>query len=477
MVGEAVVLTDETNYPLAILEIKDIFERDAFKEVLSLFNTTDPSHPYIEQVLIKKVKLIGGPIFKVGVPPIHSLDHEISTPEQVKKWKSDHHIKKLVGFQTRNPLHRAHVEAIARSLNSLSSESVGLLLQPTISVTQAGDIPASVRMSCYKAILTEFDNYPIKLSAISLPMRMAGPKEALLHALVRKNYGCTHFIVGRDHAGPSTKKMDGASYFEAHEAYTLAKLYEPCLGIKILPCEELFYVRELDSYQKRSEIDPSYHVESISGTKLREMLSHGQHVPSWFSYPQVMDYLKHYYQSKKGLCIYFTGLPSSGKSTLCQLMKTRLEQFDGFKRNVVILDADVLRKHLGSELGFSKEDRSKNVRRIGYVASKIVESGGICLVANIAPFSEDREYNRAIISQAGKYVEVFVDVPVDTCAERDPKGLYQGSRQGIVKQMTGVSQNYETPFNPEIVLYNTGNMEEVIETLENQLYPLIQSNF
>jgi sulfate adenylyltransferase len=272
---------------------------------------------------------------------------------------------------------------------------------------------------------------------------MAGPREAVWHAVIRRNYGCSHFIVGRDHAGPSYKKADGSPFYDPLEAQRLAKSLENQIGITILASEEVVYCDDVGVYMGLSHAG-GHTIKNISGTQFRNLLGSGAEVPEWYSYPKVVEALKDYYNKPRGTCFYFVGLSGSGKSTLAEALKGYLEEVYPSKE-VTVLDADVIRTHLSKGLGFSKEDRSMNVRRIGYVASEIVRHGGVVLVANIAPFEEDRTWNRKLISQYGNYVEYFVDTPVDVCESRDVKGLYKAARAGTLKNFTGVSDPFEVP--------------------------------
>jgi len=283
----------------------------------------------------------------------------------------------------------------------------------------------------------------VVLSILPLSMRMAGPREAVWHAVIRRNYGCTHFIVGRDHAGPSYKKADGSAFYDPLAAQKLAKSLEKQIGITILASEEVVYCEDVGKYMGLSE-SAGHSVKNISGTQFRAMLDSGADIPEWYSYSKVVDSLRAYYNKPRGSCFYFVGLSGSGKSTLAEALKGYLEEAFPCKE-VTVLDADVIRTHLSKGLGFSKEDRSMNVRRIGYVASEIVRHGGVVLVANIAPFEEDRAWNRKLISQYGNYVEYFVDTPVEVCEERDVKGLYKAARAGTLKNFTGVSDPFEVP--------------------------------
>ncbi len=469
-IGETVYLVDETNHPLALLELEEIYLPDKEKEIKSLFKTLDNSHPFIADLLNTQDFYVAGKVKPVRCTQIEAFQSLTLSPSDVKEWKNENKIQVLLGFQTRNPLHRAHVAAIRNSWESLKDkEHKALLLQPTIGVTQRGDVPGSIRVGCYKAILPYLKDMNVKLSLIPLPMRMAGPKEALLHALVRKNYGCTHFIVGRDHAGPSARKRDGTNYFSADESFLLAKQYEEKLGIEIVPCEEFVFVEEENTFKQKRYISSDQQIKEISGTKFRELLKNNEVIPEWFSYPEIIKILRNYYQSQKGVCFYLVGVPASGKSTLAKILKERLEVETNYSRNIIILDADSVRKNIAQELGFSKEHRSINVRRIGYLASKIVEAGGICIVSNIAPFEEDRSYNREEISRYGKYVEVFVNTPIEICMDRDPKDLYQNAKVGQVSNMTGISQNFEKPIHPEFI-YEIHNREEIINKLIAQIF-------
>jgi sulfate adenylyltransferase len=301
-------------------------------------------------------------------------------------------------------------------------------------------------MKCYQEVLRYLPQS--FLSILPLSMRMAGPREAVWHAVIRRNYGCTHFIVGRDHAGPSYKKKDGSPFFHPLAAQELASSMD--LGITILTSQEVVYCEDVDSYKELSDAT-NHVVKNISGTAFRSMLEKNLPIPSWYSYPGVVNVLQHFYQRPKGMCFYFVGLSGSGKSTLAEILQSHLEEVYP-TRQITLLDADIIRTHLSKGLGFSKEDRSMNVRRIGYVASEIVRHGGIVIVANIAPFEEDREWNRKAISQWGDYIQIYVDTPVEECERRDVKGLYKAARAGTLKNFTGVSDPFEVPTNSYLTL-------------------------
>ena len=455
--GTLLSLKDVTGLVYATLEIKECWKPDLELEWQAVFGCSDDTHPYIKYQQTKGKWYVSGTLTK-KTPITHSSFQEYRrTPAEVRDLGS------FIGFQTRNPLHRSHVELIKKSAGDLP-----VLLHPVEGVTQECDIPFPVRMACYKQTLKYLGN--ATLSILTLSMRMAGPREAVWHAMIRKNYGCTHFIVGRDHAGPSYKKKDGSSFYGPLDAQKLAKSLEDSIGINIVTSEEVVYCEDIQQYKTLSE-SVGHVVKNISGTKFRSMLESNEDIPEWYSYSEVLKPLKEFYTKQKGYCFYFVGLSGSGKSTLANAFKGKLaEVFPS--REVTLLDADEIRTNLSKGLGFSKEDRSTNVRRIGYVASEIVRHGGIVIVANIAPYEEDREYNKLLISNYGKYVEIFVDTPLEVCEERDVKGLYKQARAGTLKGFTGISDPFERPTNS--LLLEPINLNEMIEKTNNLLLELFK---
>jgi len=436
--GSVLTLKSPTGVIHARLTVQECWVPDVELECQKVFGCYDLNHPYTKYLVSKgPVVYVSGSLEVVNTRFHTNFELYRKTPAELRAagpW---------VGFQTRNPLHRSHIELILKA----ASVGVKILLHPVEGVTQECDIPFPVRMNCYKEVLPFLgDAY---LSILPLSMRMAGPREAVWHAVIRRNYGCTHFIVGRDHAGPSYKKSDGTSFYDPLAAQQLAKSMEVQIGLTILASEEVVYCEDVDRYMGISQSN-GHTVKNISGTQFRSMLESGASVPSWYSYPKVVDSLKEYYNKPRGTCFYFVGLSGSGKSTLAEALKGHLEEKYPCKE-VTLLDADIIRTHLSKGLGFSKEDRSMNVRRIGYVASEIVRHGGIVLVANIAPFQEDRAFNRKLIEAYGTYVEFFVNTCVDECERRDVKGLYKAARAGTLKNFTGVSDPFEVPTDAVIV--------------------------
>jgi sulfate adenylyltransferase len=445
----------------AELIVQECWKPDIEYESTKVFGTYDLNHPYIQYMETKKdVYYVSGILNLKNTIFHNNYEQYRRTPEQIKSENN----QELVGFQTRNPLHRSHIELIKNVSN------MKVLLHPVDGITQDCDIPFSVRMKCYLSILPFLGD--VSLVILPLSMRMAGPREAVWHAVIRRNYGCTHFIVGRDHAGPSYKTKDGKSFYGPLEAQQLAKKLEKEIGINILTSEEVVYCEDLETYMT-IENSVGHIIKNISGTKFREMLLNNEEIPSWYSYPDVVIHLKEFYNKPKGTCFYFVGLSGSGKSTLAESVKSYLEEYYPSKE-ITLLDADIIRTHLSKGLGFSKEDRSMNVRRIGYVASEIVRHGGIVIVTNIAPYEEDRLYNRNLISSYGKYVEFFVDTPIEVCEERDVKGLYKSARQGLLKNFTGISDPFEVPKNA--INIKNRQLKEILEVLNPYCVKLINSN-
>ncbi|MFQ5730005.1 MAG: bifunctional sulfate adenylyltransferase/adenylylsulfate kinase [Waddliaceae bacterium] len=460
-----ITLKDEIGNPLALLKVADVYKPDLDKECLHVYGTNDPNHSYVEYVRTKKnCHYVGGEIEKIQAPLHYDFVDLRLTPEQCKDYFQKNHWDKVVGFQTRNPLHKSHVALLLNSAENASDDGgAKIFLNPVVGVTQKGDVDYPTRVRCYKKVLEYLPEDKVFLCLLPLSMRMAGPREALLHALVRQNYGCTHFIVGRDHAGPSSKTQEGEPFYDPYAAQEFLEKYQKELQIQIIASKEIVHVEDLDQYLPVDQVPEGSQIQRLSGTEFRRRIMQGEPIPDWFSYPEVIDELRSSYSRNQGFCIYFTGLSGAGKSTLAFALMQRLQEADPLKRPIIIVDGDEVRNHLSKELGFSKKDRSANVQRIGYAASLIVRSGGIALCANIAPYQEDREKNRHFISQYGKYLECYVKTPLSTCERRDVKGLYKKARAGLIKEFTGISDPFEEPVNPEITVVGEGDMTETID--------------
>lgn len=479
---------------VARLVVQDLYEPDCKKECMKIFQSCDRNHTYIDNVLSRDghVFYIGGRVEKVD--PIVDYDfHEYrSTPQEIQEYAKN--FNAIVGFQTRNPMHNCHYELTKIAMNTAITQTqsrlknskvkVGLVLQPIVGVTQPNDVDYRVRVRCYKHLLQRYrkDGINARLCLLKLSMRMAGPREALWHALIRKNYGCTHFVVGRDHAGPSVKKKNGKSYFGAYEAHNLIKKFEDEIGIKVIMSQMLVYSHTLQSYIPITDC-PDTHFEHLSGTELRKRLRLREPIPEWFTMSEISRELHRYYASHLlslknsngpgtgGVVFYFIGLSGAGKSTLSNAFAKKLEEIYD-PRIISVLDGDEIRTNLSAGLGFSREDRSKNVRRIGYVADRLARSGGIVLCANIAPFQEDRDWNRALIEKHAKYIEVYVKTSIDVCEDRDVKGLYKKARTGVIPEFTGISSPFDYPKNADIEVIGDGGEQTIHDTLNRLLKKL-----
>ena len=446
--GEEVLLCDKYGNPIAIMTIESKFRPDKEHEALQVFNTKDPTHPGVHQ-LFREVKelYIGGPARGIGFSPKYDFKELRFHPHELKQWFKDNSWDKVVAFQTRNPTHRAHFELMSSSAKAIGGK---VLMHPVVGLTKPGDIDYITRVRSYKRLHEKYMKNFAKLALLPLAMRMGGPRETLWHALIRKNYGATHFIVGRDHAGPG-RDSAGKEFYGPYDAQELVKAYEKEIGIKIVPQKEHVYVEELDAYLPEEDVDPRHTVRSISGTEFRKMLAEGKDIPSWFSFPEVIDELrKSVHHNKAGIVIFFTGLSGSGKSTISNILATKLLEIQN--RKITILDGDVVRQNLSKDLGFSREDRDTNIERIGFVANEIARHGGIAICAAIAPYAEARDKNRMVISKNGTYIEVYVSTPLKVCMERDTKGFYKKVAAGKMSGFTGVNDPYEVPENPEIIL-------------------------
>ena len=467
--GNKITLKDKEGFSLAVMEVHDIWEPDRSKEAELVFGTTDDSHPGVDYLLNDSNPVyVGGKLECIDLPHHYDYQHLRHTPESLKHKFSEMGWDNIVAFQTRNPLHRAHVEM---TLNAIKELNANLLVHPVVGMTKPGDVDHYTRVRCYEHVLEKYPNNTAILSLIPLAMRMGGPREALWHAIIRKNYGCTHLIVGRDHAGPGNDK-NGNPFYGPYDAQEIIGKYKDEIGIQMVPFKFLVYLPDQDIYKPIDEVPEGINYKTVSGSELRDLLDLGMDIPKWFTYKEVAQELQRSRPQKaeRGVTIFFTGLSGSGKSTLANGLLIKL--LENGNRPVTLLDGDIVRTHLSSELGFSKEHRSLNVTRIGYVASEITKNKGIAICAPIAPYKKDRRYNRKLISKLGGYVEVYVSTSLEKCEERDVKGLYKLAREGVVKEFTGISDPYEAPANAEIVIDSSGITPE---QLVDQIYHKIKN--
>ncbi|MBI65778.1 MAG: adenylyltransferase [Candidatus Marinimicrobia bacterium] len=459
--GIKISLRDHEGFLIAHLLIEDIWKPDKSIEAKYVYGTTDSFHPGVKNLFENFGNYyIGGTLEKVDLPKHYDYTSLRHTPEQLRKEFKNKGWEKIVAFQTRNPMHRAHKEI---SLRAAMDNDAKLLIHPVIGPTKPGDVDYYTRVRCYEKILKHYPENSTMLSLLPLAMRMAGPREALWHALIRKNYGCTHIIIGRDHAGPGNDES-GNPFYGPYEAQELLVKHEEEIGIKMVPFKMLVYVEDKQEYLEIDKLPEGSKSLSLSGTEFRRKLEENEEIPEWFSYPEVVEELHRAYppKDKQGFTIFFSGLSGSGKSTIANGLLIKLLEHG--KRRVTLLDGDIVRTHLSSELGFSKEHREINVKRIGFVASEITKNGGIAICAPIAPFKDSRQVNRNLISQYGAYIQVYVSTPIEECEKRDVKGLYAKARAGVLKGFTGIDDPYEEPINSELIIDTTSiSQEEAVD--------------
>ena len=451
--GQDIALRDPEGVILAILSVSDKWSPDKAREAAGVFGADDIAHPTVNYLHNTAGPVyLGGPITGIQPPVHYDFRGRRDTPNELRAYFRKLGWRRIVAFQTRNPLHRAHQELTFRAAKEAQAN---LLIHPVVGMTKPGDIDHFTRVRCYEAVLDQYPSATTTLSLLNLAMRMAGPREAVWHAIIRRNHGCTHFIVGRDHAGPG-KNSQGKDFYGPYDAQELVAKHQDEIGIEVVPFKQMVFVQERAQYEPVDEVEDGATVLSISGTELRRRLAEGLEIPEWFSFPAVVSELRRTRppRAKQGFTVFFTGFSGSGKSTIANALMVKLMEMGG--RPVTLLDGDVVRKNLSSELGFSKEHRDLNIRRIGYVASEITKNGGIAICAPIAPYATTRRAVREDVEAFGAFVEVHVATPIEVCEARDRKGLYKLAREGKIKEFTGISDPYDVPETPELRLETDG---------------------
>lgn len=451
--GSRIALRDAEGVILAVMTVSDKWTPNKAHEAAQVFGADDLAHPAVHYLHnIAGPIYLGGPIQGLHAPVHYDFKSRRDTPNELRAYFKKLGWEKVVAFQTRNPLHRAHQELTFRAAREAQAN---LLIHPVVGMTKPGDVDHFTRVRCYEAVLDKYPQSTTTMSLLNLAMRMAGPREAVWHGLIRRNHGVTHFIVGRDHAGPG-KNSAGQDFYGPYDAQTLFTEYEAEIGVKMVDFKHMVYVQERASYFPANEVPEGCTTLDISGTELRRRLREGLDIPEWFSFPEVVTQLRKTSpaRDKQGFTVFFTGLSGSGKSTVANALMIKLMEMGG--RPVTLLDGDVVRKHLSSELGFSKEHRDINIKRIGYVASEITKNGGIAICAPIAPYTATRRAVREMIESYGAFIEVHVATSLEECERRDRKGLYKLAREGKIKEFTGISDPYEAPTTAELVLDTQG---------------------
>ena len=450
-VGAQIALRDQEGVILALLTISDKWMADKSREAELVYGADDIAHPAVAYLHHQAGEVyLGGKIIGLQAPTHYDFKQYRYAPNELKQRFEKLGWQNIVAFQTRNPLHRAHQELTFRAARDVGAN---LLIHPVVGMTKPGDVDHFTRVRCYESVLDKYPSATTEMSLLNLAMRMAGPREAVWHGLIRKNHGCSHMIIGRDHAGPG-KNSQGEDFYGPYDAQALFIQYQDEIGIEMVDFKNLVYVQERAQYEEEDSIADKDNVTilSLSGTELRRRLNEGLDIPDWFSFEEVVTQLRasHPPRAQQGFTILFTGLSGSGKSTIANAVRTKLMEMGG--RPVTLLDGDIVRKNLSSELGFSKEHRDLNVRRIGFVASEITKNRGIAICAPIAPYAQTRKAVREDVETHGAFVEVHVATSLEECEARDRKGLYQMARAGKIKEFTGISDPYEEPENPELRL-------------------------
>ena len=450
--GQSVALRDGEGFLLAVMHIEDIFAAEKEKEAEMVFGTRDPSHPGVDHLLNAcGSTYIGGRIEVLHLPPHFDFQQLRLSPSEIRQTCKKLGWERLVGFHTRNPIHRPQFEM---TLKAMRKASANLLILPTVGITMPGDFDHYTRIRCYREIERRYPPDAHLLNLLPLANRMAGPREALLHAIIGRNYGCTHFVVGQNHGSPD-RDQAGLPFYPGEAAREITEACEEELGIRILGFPEMLYLPFEDEYRFADQVPEGTQTLSFSGFDIRTRIRTGRKIPPWASFPEVIATLRKSYPPprKQGLTVFFTGLSGAGKSTLAKILYARFLELGD--RPVTLLDGDIVRQNLSRELNFSKEHRDINVRRIGFVASEITKNRGIAICAPIAPYTLTRAEIRKLIEGYGGFVEVHVATPIEECEKRDRKGMYAKARAGLIKGFTGVDDPYEPPETPEIRIDTT----------------------
>lgn len=450
--GKEVALRSRHNDLLAIMTVEEVFEWDAGEEAQLVLGTKDVRHPLVAEMASWGRVYASGPLRVLNLPKHYDFVELRRTPIQVRETLETLGSGNVVAFQTRNPIHRAHEELTKRAAAQIGGT---LLIHPVVGMTKPGDVDHYTRARAYKTLVERYyDSSNTLLSLFPLAMRMAGPREALWHAIIRRNYGANHFIVGRDHAGPG-KDSSGRPFYGTYDAQELVQKFESEIGVKMVPFQEIVYLPDEKRYEEKHRVPGETRVATLSGTQVRDdYLSNGKSLPEWFTRPETAAILSTISLPlhQQGFCLWFTGLSGAGKSTIAEILAILLMEHG---RQVTVLDGDVVRTHLSKGLGFSKEDRDTNILRIGFVAAEIVRHHGIVICAAVSPYRAARNESRGLVGE-NRFIEIFVDTPLELCEQRDIKGMYAQARRGEIKGFTGIDDPYEEPLNPEIRIDTAG---------------------
>jgi sulfate adenylyltransferase len=466
--GEWITLRDPRNYIIAVMRIEEVFRWNPIEEATQVLGSTDHRHPLVSEMEQWGDLCISGELRVINLPIYYDFADIRKSPREVREILAKIGNENVTAFQTRNPMHRVHEDLTKRAIDRVGGS---LLIHPVVGLTKPGDVDHFTRVRVYKALIENYYDSNTVLSLLPLAMRMAGPREGLWHAIIRRNYGANHFIVGRDHAGPG-KDSNGKPFYGPYDAQELVEQHQEETGVTGVFFNELVYIAKDDKYVAKEDAPEDAEAKFISGTQVREeYLNKGKELPGWFTRQETAEILRDSYPPlhKQGLCIWFTGLSGSGKSTIAEALSPMLLERG---REATTLDGDVVRTHLSKGLGFSKEDRDTNILRIGFVAGEIARHTGTVICAAISPYSKTRNEARKMVG-GDQFIEIFVNTPLETCEERDIKGLYAKARSGEIKGFTGIDDPYEEPVNPEINVTTekktpTECAREIIDYLEDR---------
>ncbi len=451
--GQSVVVRDPEGFLLAVMHVEDIWKPDKEKEATLLYGTTDKSHPGVANLFRNTGEYyVGGALEVLNLPLHFDFKQQRMTPPEVRGLFKKLGWNRIVGFQTVNTIHRPEFEMAIRAMHK---SRANLLLLPGVGMTGPGDFDYYTRVRCYRHVVGYFPPESAVMSLLPISMRMAGPRDALLQCIIGKNYGCTHFIIGHQHADPG--RLNGAApFYDSAATQAFVQTYADELGIGVVPFDELVYLPFEDEFCPKDEVAPGTETISLSSLDIRERIRTGRKIPRWATFPEVVGELKKAYPPplRQGFTVFFTGLSGSGKSTIARVLYAKMLEIG--KRPVTLLDGDIVRQNLSNELSFSKEHRDINVRRIGFVASEITKNRGVAICAPIAPYAATRAEIRASIDALGGFIEVHVATPLEVCEKRDRKGMYAKARAGLIKGYTGIDDPYEIPEAPEVRVDTTG---------------------
>jgi sulfate adenylyltransferase len=471
-VGESVALRDAEGVMLAGLTVEELFEPDRQAEAAVLFGTADPTHNGAARYLHRAPRFaVAGRVEGLQLPVHYDFRELRLTPFELRRKFSRLGWRKVLAYQTHQTMHGAQHAATQRAAQELGAS---LLIHPVVGLNRPGDVDHYTRVRCYQQILPQYPAFLARLNLLPLAVRGGGPREALLHAIVHRNHGCSHLMVEQNGQG-SVLEVIGRPGYDDEEARAAIAAHADEIGVEMIASEEMIWADNRKRYISVSEVRTEDRVPRMTGDDVRKRLADGREIPEWFSFPAVIRELRrrHPGRHSQGFTVFFTGLSGSGKSTIANGLRVKLLELGG--RGVTLLDGDLVRKNLSSELGFSKQHRDLNIRRIGFVASEITRGGGVAICAPIAPYDSVRHEVREMVQPCGGFILVYVATPLEVCELRDRKGMYAKARAGIIKEFTGISDPYEIPEDADVRL-DTSHMtpdeavREVLSYLEREGY-------